>query len=194
NEPPRYGYMDYDPAWEWLKSKYPAIARHLKPHEAAAKKRTDKGDFWWELRACDYYGEFEKEKIMLPDISIKAEALLDTNDTYCVNTAYIIPKADKYLLALLNSSMVHFFYSNLTSTIRGGYLRFIRQYLAQIPIIEPSSQLREVIETLVNQIIETKKQDPTSDTSTIEAEIDQLIYGIYGLSEEEIEILEVNKM
>jgi hypothetical protein len=190
NEPPKYGYMNYDPAWEWLKSNYPAIANHLKPFETAAKKRTDQGDFWWELRACDYYGEFEMEKIMLPDISIKAEALLDTNHTYCVNTAYIIPKADKYLLALINSSMVHFFYSNLTSTIRGGYLRFIRQYLAQIPIIEPSSQEREMIESLVDQIIESKNQDPSSDTSTIEAEIDQLVYAIYGLNEEEIGIVE----
>lgn len=193
NEPPRYGYMNYDPAWQWLQSNYPAIANHLKPYENAAKKRTDQGDFWWELRACDYYGEFEKEKIMLPDISIKAEAILDTNHIYCVNTAYIIPKADQYLLALINSSMVHFIYSNLTSTIRGGYLRFIRQYLAQIPIIEPLSQVREMIETILNQIIESKNQNPTSDISTLEAEIDQLVYEIYGLSEEEIGIIKIYK-
>lgn len=190
NEPPRYGYMNYDPAWEWLQTSYPAVTNHLKPFEKAAKKRTDQGDFWWELRACDYYEEFEKEKIMLPDISNKAEALMDSKGMYSVNTAYIIPKADKYLLALINSSLVHFFYSNLTSTIRGGYLRFIRQYLAQIPIIEPSSQVREMIESLVDQIIESKNQDPTSDTSTLEAEIDQLVYELYGLSEEEIEIVE----
>ncbi|MFL0684185.1 MAG: class I SAM-dependent DNA methyltransferase [Algoriphagus aquaeductus] len=190
NEPPRYGYMNYDPAWEWLQTSYPAVTNHLKPFEKAAKKRTDQGDFWWELRACDYYEEFEKEKIMLPDISNKAEALMDSKGMYSVNTAYIIPKADKYLLALINSSLVHFFYSNLTSTIRGGYLRFIRQYLAQIPIIEPSSQVREMIVSLVDQTIETKKQDPTSDISTLEAEIDQLVYELYGLSEEEIGIVE----
>jgi adenine-specific DNA-methyltransferase len=190
NEPPRYGYMEADPAWDWLQRTYPAISNHLKPFEKAAKKRTDQGDFWWELRACDYYGEFEKEKIMLPDISIKAEALMDSNGMYSVNTAYIIPKADKYLLALINSTLVHFFYSNLTSTIRGGYLRFIRQYLAQIPIIEPLSKVRERIESLVDQIIESKKQNPTSDTSMFEAEIDQLVYELYGLNKEEIEIVE----
>jgi hypothetical protein len=190
NEPPRYGYMDYDPAWNWIQNNYPAIANHLKPFEKAAKKRTDQGDFWWELRACDYYDEFDKEKIMLPDISIKAEALMDNNGMYSVNTAYIIPKADKYLLALINSSMVHFFYSNLTSTIRGGYLRFIRQYLAQIPILESSKEVREKIEELVSQIIEIKKQSPIENTSTLEAEIDQLVYEMYGLSEEEIRIVE----
>ncbi|MBN7810808.1 Eco57I restriction-modification methylase domain-containing protein [Algoriphagus sp. H41] len=190
SEPPRYGYMGYDPAWAWVQHHYPAIAGYLRPFEKAAKKRSDQGDYWWELRACDYYDEFEKNKIMLPDISIKAEALLDTHQMYCVNTAYIIPKGDRYLLAILNSKLVHFFYSNLTSTIRGGYLRFIRQYLAQIPIAAISEGDRAEIENLVEQILESKKQDPSSDTSTLEAEIDQLVYGMYGLSEEEIGIVE----
>jgi hypothetical protein len=190
SEPPRYGYMDADPAWQWLQKNYPAIANHLKPFEKAAKKRTDQGDFWWELRACDYYNEFEMEKIMLPDISQRAEALLDPNAMHCVNTAYIIPKSDKYLLALINSNLVHFFYSNLTSTIRGGYLRFIRQYIAQIPVIEPSKEVRKKIEELVSQIIEIKKKSPIENTSILETEIDQLVYDVYGLSEEEISIVE----
>jgi very-short-patch-repair endonuclease len=192
SEPPRYGYMEYDPAWEWITNNFPAIANHLKPFERAAKKRTDQGDFWWELRACDYYEEFEMEKIMLPDISIKAEALIDTNKMYCVNTAYIIPKAEKYLLAIINSTLVHFFYSNLTSTIRGGYLRFIRQYLAQIPIIEPSNQLRESIELLVNQIIDMKSVNNLDISIELENQIDQLVYELYGLTEEEIRIVEGN--
>jgi len=190
SEPPRYGFMETDPAWNWVRSNYPAIARHLKPYELAAKKRTDQGDFWWELRACDYYEEFEKDKIMIPDISQKAEALMDSSGMYCVNTAYAIPKADIYLLALINSQLVHFFYSNLTSTIRGGYLRFIRQYLAQIPVIEPTFEIREKIKRLGTQVIEIKKESPLENTSTLETEIDQLIYELYELSEEEIEIVE----
>ncbi len=189
NEPPRYGYMDSDPAWEWIKKSYPAIANHLKPFEKSARKRTDQGDFWWELRACDYYDEFENNKIMLPDISLKAEALLDKSGMYCVNTGYIIPKADKYLLAIVNSKLVQFFYSNLTSSIRGGYLRFIRQYLAQIPIAKVDKKAMDEIENLVDQIIDSKKQNPTSDTRILENQIDQLVYELYCLSEEEIKII-----
>jgi adenine-specific DNA-methyltransferase len=144
------------------------------------------------LRSCDYYDEFEKEKIMLPDISIKAEALMDNNGMYSVNTAYIIPKADKYLLALINSSLIHFFYSNLTSTIRGGYLRFIRQYIAQIPVVEPSIEVREKIESSVHKIIAEKLNDGSNITENLEAEIDQLVYKIYRLTEEEIEIIKLN--
>jgi hypothetical protein len=127
---------------------------------------------------------------MLPDISQRAEALLDLNGMYCVNTAYIIPHADKYLLALINSQLIHFFYSNLTSTIRGGYLRFIRQYIAQIPVLTPSKEIRESIEFLVNGIIEEKAKNTPSKVIDLENQIDQLVYELYGLSEEEIGIVE----
>ena len=36
----------------WLKSNYPSIESWLAPFEDRGKKRTDKGDYWWELRAC----------------------------------------------------------------------------------------------------------------------------------------------
>jgi type I restriction-modification system DNA methylase subunit len=49
----------------WLKENYPAIANHLLPFSEAAEKRYDKGEHWWELRACDYYDEFEKPKIII---------------------------------------------------------------------------------------------------------------------------------
>jgi hypothetical protein len=39
----------------WLRQNYPAIANHLLPFAEAAQKRCDKGEYWWELRACDYY-------------------------------------------------------------------------------------------------------------------------------------------
>ena len=35
------------------------------------RKRTDKGDFWWELRACDYYEQFAKPKIMYQAFQVK---------------------------------------------------------------------------------------------------------------------------
>ncbi|MDP2234815.1 MAG: TaqI-like C-terminal specificity domain-containing protein [Bacteroidales bacterium] len=190
NEPPRYGYMNFEIAWEWVKTNYPAISKHLAPFKKPAEKRSDQGDFWWELRACDYYIEFEKPKIMLPDISKKAECIMDFSGCYCVNTAYIIPKNDKYLLALMNSKTVHFYYSNLTSTIRGGYLRFIRQYMEQIPIANGESLNKDIIENLVNQVQSTKNQNPSADTTDLEHQIDQLVYQLYDLTEEEIKIVE----
>ncbi|MCA0428496.1 MAG: Eco57I restriction-modification methylase domain-containing protein [Bacteroidetes bacterium] len=186
--PPRYGNMPYDDAWTYIKNNYPAIAKHLWPFREKAEKRTDKGDFWWELRACDYYSEFDKPKVMLPDISMKCEALMDQiNGYYSVNTAYIIPGLSLSDLGILNSRLTLFFYSQITQSIRGGYFRFIRQYLEQIPIIKTSS-----LDEKVQEIIKLKKQNPSADTADLENQIDQLVYQLYELTEEEIKIVEGN--
>lgn len=188
--PPRYGDMPDSDAWQWIRNNYPAIAKHLIKFKDKAQKRTDKGDFWWELRACDYYSEFENPKIMLPDIALRCEALIDNSGFYCANTAYVIPNLDEFHLGILNSKLVYFFYSNLTQTIRGGYFRFIRQYLEQIPIVEVNKNKETEIEQIVKKIVSEKRKNPQTDTTYLEKEIDHLVYEMYGLNKEEIRIVE----
>ncbi len=55
---------------------------------------------------------------------------------YSTNTTYILPidESQKYLLPLLNSSLIEFFFKTISALLRGGYLRFINQYVTQIPI------------------------------------------------------------
>ncbi|WP_338874932.1 TaqI-like C-terminal specificity domain-containing protein [Spirosoma sp. SC4-14] len=174
----------------WFKNNYSAIYEWLKPFEAKAKIRSDKGEYWWELRACDYYNEFEVNKITFPDIGIRVQAIYDELGSYCVNTAYFIPKDDKYLLALLNSNTVLHFYINLSTAIRGGYLRFFKQYVEQIPIPSATNAQKVNAECYVDQILTAKAVDPAADTSALESEIDKLVYELYGLTDEEIAILE----
>ncbi|MFZ6666313.1 DUF7149 domain-containing protein [Peijinzhouia sedimentorum] len=177
---------------------YPAIYNYLFHYKEKLepKPKDFKGEWngrkpgsykWYEIQdAVDYYDEFEKPKVMLPDISLKCEALIDeSKGLYSVNTAYIIPELSKSDLGILNSKLTLFFYSNLSQTIRGGYYRFIRQYLAQIPMISTN-----ILEEIVGQVIEAKKQNPKADTTELENQIDQLVYELYGLTEEEIKIVE----
>jgi type I restriction-modification system DNA methylase subunit/REP element-mobilizing transposase RayT len=126
--------VDEREAWEWLQSAYPAVSKHLVPFADAARKRSDKGEYWWELRACEYYEEFEKPKMLLPDIAQRGNFMFDEQGFYCVNTAYILPIDDKALMGILNSRAITFFYEHLSASVRGGYLRFIYQYLVQLPI------------------------------------------------------------
>lgn len=178
-------------------SQYPAIEAHLSQYKTQLEPRPSdwKGNNkdwpgrkagsykWYEIQdSVDYYEEFEKEKIMLPDIAAKAQCAFDKSGAYCVNTAYVIPTAEYWLLGILNSSLIHFFYANLTSSIRGGYLRFIRQYLEQIPIVADDADVKAAIEVRVAAIL----ADPSADTSVLEGEIDELVYGLYGLDLGEI--------
>jgi adenine-specific DNA-methyltransferase len=173
-----FGDLKEENAWEKLSDKYPAIANHLKLFEEKCKIRYDKGQYWWELRSCDYYDEFEKPKIMLPDISLKCQALPDFDSGfYAANTAYIIPGLTKSDLGILNSKLVLFFYASITQTIRGGYYRFIRQYLEQIPFIKT-----DILDEIVTQILQLKQQNPVADTSALEAEIDVMVYQFVWLN------------
>jgi len=178
----------------WLENTYPTVYHWLKPFKEKAIKRGDKGDYWWELRACDYYGSFKKVKILFPDIALKMEAVWDTEGSFCANTAYFIAADSKYLFALLNSGLYYFIYSNLVNSVQGGYLRFFTQYLIQLPVRFPESATEIQLTALVTQILDLKKADPQADTAALEAEIDRLVYALYDLTEEEVRIVETRQI
>ncbi|MDD4128055.1 MAG: TaqI-like C-terminal specificity domain-containing protein, partial [Methanomicrobium sp.] len=194
--------------WKWLSETYPAIAKYLEQFSADAEIRYDKGDYWWELRACDYYPEFEKPKMMLPDISLRSNFSIDKDGIfYCVNTAYIIGKYDLFLIGVLNSRLISLYYRMISPIFRGGYLRFIYQYLIQIPIrtidftnpkdVARHDRMVSLVETMLdlnkkldNAKLGSEKEmiqrriDATNDA------IDKLVYELYGLSAKEIAIVE----
>ena len=120
-------------AWEWLKKTYPAIAQWFEPFTEKGRKRTDQGGFWWELRACAYYEEFEKPKIMYQTFQVKPAFVYDKSGIYCNNSMWILPKDDKVLLAILNSKIGWFLISSYCTSIQNGY-QLIWKYLEQIPI------------------------------------------------------------
>ncbi|MCC5916473.1 MAG: class I SAM-dependent DNA methyltransferase [Cryomorphaceae bacterium] len=187
--PPRYGDMPYDSAWEWLKRNYPAITKHLEPYKARAQKRTDKGDYWWELRACDYYNEFEKPKIMYQVLQVKPCFIYDENGMYSNNSIWFIPSRDKVLIGILNSKIGWWLISKYCTAIQNGY-QLIWKYFSQIPIATGNDIVRKKIDDLVNETLSVKKQDPTADPTDLESQIDQLVYELYGLTAEEVEIVE----
>ncbi len=142
------GLEDEVDAWHWLQTNYPAIAHWLEPYSIRGKKRGDKGEFWWELRSCAYYEEFEKPKIFYPDISQGPKFSLDLNKSYSVNTIYFIPNADHFVLAILNSKIIWSQISGMTNAIRGGYFRFFTQHLETLPIPDASDQQKQSLADL----------------------------------------------
>ena len=193
-------------AWDWFASEYPAIAKHLLQFETKAIKRWDKGDYWWELRACDYYDEFEKSKLIFPDISLRGNFSIDERGgLYTVNTSYIIPVDDKYLLGLMNSRLFDFTYRNVSPSYKGGYLRYIYQYVGKLPIRKIDKNLPNDIYTytslmeLVEHILDLHKRTTQTpfeqeqlerEIAATDAQIDRLVYDLYGLTDEEIKIVE----
>jgi hypothetical protein len=167
---------------------YPAIYAHLQGYREGLISREDQGKYFWELRSCSYWHEFETSKIVYPDIAQAPEFAFDTDNRYLGNTMYLLPVNRVWLLGLLNSRVVYWFYTKLSSQIRGGFVRFIAQYVSQIPI--PMAVDYNDLEVIVQKILDIKRADPAADVSALEREIDQLVYRLYGLTAAEIAVVE----
>lgn len=183
---------------KFINDVFPSLMKHLKYFEKKAKKRDDQGDYWWELRPCTYYHEFEKEKVVYSEIVKQPQFYYDKEKFYIEATSFLMTgKNIKYICGLLNSKPVSFFFKNWYA---GGNLgtegfRYKKAFLENLPIppITQSNQpIVTQIESLVDQILDIKKQNPQSDTSHLERDIDKLIYRMYDLTEDEIKIVEGN--
>ncbi|MBA3726786.1 MAG: putative DNA binding domain-containing protein, partial [Armatimonadetes bacterium] len=164
-------------------ARYPAVMRHLKQWEAQLRVRQDQGQHWWELRACAYYAEFDKPKIVYSEISKEPRFTLDFDKTYLSNTAYIAGAEDRFLLGVLNSASAWQYLATTASVLgdeeKGGRIRVIRQFAQRIPIPRASDADRAAIEALVQQILDLGAADPDAGVSEQEAEIDTRVEFLY---------------
>ena len=135
-----------------------------------------------------------KEKILLQRtrneaLKTRIVATLDDESVYGSEGIYfIIPKDGgslRYLLGILNSKLMNYLFSTkfLNLAIKAEYVKQLR-----IPSISEKQQ--KPIIALVDKILAAKKQDPSADTSVLEAQIDGLVYALYGLTAEEIAVVE----
>ena len=188
--------------WKWLCENYPAIADYLVPFKKQAAIRCDKGNYWWELRACKYYDEFEKPKIIYPNILKQPEFTFDERKLYSNQKSYIIPLADKFLLAVLNSPITAFFFKMKLPKLRGGFYEpnFAVFNLMPILRIDESNERdiakRNRIIELVDQMLmaQANHRESASDSeliSTLNKRINKVVYELYGLIDpDEIRIVE----
>jgi hypothetical protein len=198
-------------AWKWFSSEYSKLAEHLSPFIDALKKRQDKGDYWWELRPCDYYKHLDAPKIIFPDICKGPRFFVDRSGIYLANTAYCLGTDDLYLLGILNSRLFWFAIANISIPfgIRAGEYRYrlIYQYMEKVPIrvIDFSNDADKAahgrIVKLVEHMLDLHRQrvaarTPQEQTAldrqieSTDAQIDRLVYELYGLTEDEIRIVE----
>lgn len=154
---PRCGSHDEGVARQWLKKTYPAVEAHLTEHEPAAAKRGDKGEFWWELRPCDYIELFDAPKIMYPDIAKFPRFALDTSGHFSNDTAFFLPVGDYFLLGILNSDAIWFALSGISVPFgeRAGEYRYRLkiQYVEKLPIPVATPAVREAIETAAKTLV-----------------------------------------
>ena len=143
--------LEEDEAWAYVQKSYPNIAEHLSAYSTQGRKRGDKGDFWWELRACAYYKEFEKPKIQYGHFSPQSLFHFNQNGHFSNDKSYIIPTNDLSLYGLLNSRLFWFLIQAICPSVRGGFYELRSQYIETLPIPKVSPEQKKLIADLAEQ-------------------------------------------
>lgn len=172
----------------WLAEAYPVVAAHLENFKRRATKRSDQGDYWWELRACDYYDAFEGPKIIYPNILKNPEFTFDVNGLYANAKCYVIDSTDFSLIAILNSRVTSFLFDQLLPRLRGDYFEPRSNIFSKFPIPKMDKKTKGILIQIVESVFEAQSQN--QDTSALEAEIDQIVFSLYGLTEADVAIIE----
>ena len=175
-----------------FKKQYPAVYQYLHSHEAAlsARNKAETGVRyeWYALQrwAANYHEQFAHEKLIWIDLTDQGRFSYDDAGTFCLNTTFLMTgESIKCLCAVLNSNLATWFMRNTALNSGMGVTRWIGYTVERIPIPKLSAARQRPFVRLVDRILEAKATDPDADTSELEAEIDRLVYDLYGLTEEE---------
>lgn len=152
---------------------------------------------WYEIWNPRDIKKLKQPRIVTPEISQRnnfafCDGFFGNTKTY--NLLLINKNIDEYLyiLGLLNSSLIEFYYKHLSVPKAGGYIEYKKQFLTKIPIKLGETQIRERIIGLVRQIQNEnlEKNDVQDEVEKKQKEIDQIVYSLYEITDDEIRIIE----
>jgi len=179
-------------AEEAFQKQYPAIYKHLLQFkkELSDRNRAETGIRyeWYALQRCaaTYCQEFEKPKILYQEIATYQAFAWDNSGAFSNNKTFLIPDAEPFLLALLNSKVVWFFLDKTVVKMAGGAYAMQSIYLSQVPIPEASDADKAAIAILVQKCLDAQGKD----VAVWEAEIDAIVGRLYGLSGVDLAIIQ----
>ena len=200
-----------------LANNFPLAHQYLRQYKTDLKKlrikyRTNP-NYWYSCHRGRSMVLFERERIITPEISLGCNMTLSPPGVYHNTKVYSIlpaksePEHINYWMGLLNSKILWWFLSNTGYVLRGGFYVFKTNYLKPFPIrtidfSNPTEKAQhDKLVALVDNMLELQKkyheakmeQDKElyeRQIKLVDAQIDRLVYDLYGLTEEEIEIVE----
>ena len=197
-----------------IENKFPLTFAYLKENKStltAREKGKFKGANWYAFGYPKSMTLFQKQKIIVPDYNNVASFTFDTAGHFyktgygiLVKDAFLSPL---YILGLINSPLLFKYLVSIGTSLRGGYVRFWTQFIEQLPIrtidlTNPSEKaIHDKLTSLVDRMLELHKKKnslpPSAEREKVEREIavidekiDEIVYELYGITEEERKIIE----
>jgi type I restriction-modification system DNA methylase subunit len=199
-----------------FEQQFPNTHTYLQENKSYLEERERgrmKGPYWYGYVYPKNVEVMSSTKILVPDIANRASFALDEGGDYAFTSGYGITlrpdvqESPKYVLALLNSLLLDFYLKRISTTMRGGFFRYFTQFIERLPICtidfsDPTDKTRydrmvELVETMLKLHKNLQAAKTNHEKSLIQRQIDvtdkqidQLVYELYDLTEEEIRIVE----
>jgi hypothetical protein len=173
---------------------YPAIYEHLRgfKKELSARNAAETGIRyeWYALQrwGADYWQEFEQPKVITGRFMDKPTFAYDEDGYYNNNANSFIAGACPMLAGVLNSSTTWYFLRNTCTDLQHGFLQAHNENIAAIPIPAATPAEQAELEKLVRRIVKARGEG--GDVTALEAEVNERVYRLFGLTREEIALIE----
>jgi len=138
---------------------------------------------------------FERPKILTRQTADEIIATYDEKNFYYANTLHgtaVLNEAyhPYFVLAVLNSKITTWYYRSNTDEEGKVFAQIKIELLRKLPIPNTGKNEQRPFVQIVTKILATKERTPAADLSALENEIDQMVYKLYGLTKEEVEVIE----
>ncbi|MDD1695771.1 MAG: hypothetical protein LUQ54_02625, partial [Methanoregula sp.] len=193
--------------WRWFRNNYPAVARHMKSYAEKAKERKHKGDFWWEI-SCEP-GAFEQSqpRIIFPASGEFPAFMFDERAFIPDHNSRSISSPSLYLLGVLNSRLSAFIFRAAAQKNKEIRRTQVLDRIAALPVYTPDfdnaadadrharmvvlvTEMLEMHKHLSRAKSDREKRLITQEIESTDRQIDSLVYGLYGLTSDEIAVVE----
>ena len=142
---------------------------------------------------------YKRKRIVVRQIGVFPQGTIVEPYIITLNTIYNIFLYNndiplEFVLGIINSKLIRFFWTKKYFDNKATFPKIKKAPLESIPIANYGCEKSLLLTETVNNILRIKKINPLTDTSALEKEIDQLVYSLYGLTEEEIQVIEGDKI
>ena len=164
---------------------YPSVFEHLKQYQTELQARQDKGDHWTNLRNCAYWEEFEKKKIIYPNMTKYLPFTYDDKNNYYSNDkSFIINgKHIEYLVLFFNSSLFKYCFRDNFPELQGGTRELRKVFFDTLSVKLVSDTDNGVFSAKLKNLMGLKQL--RKSTHKVERDIENMIFDLYGITEKE---------
>lgn len=144
------------------------------------KSRKKTGNKWFETQdQIAYCEEFEKDKIAWGNLALSCQFALVTQGFYINAPSPLIGGGDRYLLAILNSTVADYYIRSLGVTRNGGYFEYKPMFVEKLPVPQINTDEKAVYESLANYVLLATEKGLKLQSAYFQQLIDGLVYELY---------------